>query len=117
MLLCLCYQGRWAYNYWEVEQNVQKHMKSIFTMLVEMIQEELEHYESYLDILDRSRVIVMDPDHGEIQVEVYLPIPLSSLDTLPDVIPHLDRVRDSVNNYIPDRSTLQKYYEDVSIQI
>ncbi|XP_041357844.1 uncharacterized protein LOC121374798 [Gigantopelta aegis] len=100
-------EGVWAYNYWQVEENTMKHLMNIMTLMKEIIQEEFEKYTPFLQIFKKSKVTVYDPEHGEIQMEMYLPIPLQSLDTAPNVLPHITR---AYNRYIPDGQTLQKYY-------
>ncbi|XP_067679783.1 uncharacterized protein [Haliotis asinina] len=104
-------EGLWAYNYWQVEENLQKHIHSIYEIIKEMVEEEIEKYTQYLNFLEKSKVTVWDPEHGEIQMDVYLPIPLKSLDSLPEMDAYVDRVRKTVDQYLPDRETIKQYYD------
>ena len=56
-----------------------------------------------------SPVTIYDPEHGEIQAEFFLPIPLKSLDTLPviDLYKYYDMIKaqtKKISNNIPDMS-------------
>ncbi|XP_046361600.2 uncharacterized protein LOC124138779 [Haliotis rufescens] len=104
-------EGVWAYNYWQVEENLQKHLSSIYEIIKEMVEEEIQKYRQYLNFLEKSKVTVWDPEHGEIQMDVYLPIPLKSLDSLPEVDSYVDRVKNAVDRYTPDRETIKQYYD------
>ena len=101
------HQGKWAYNYWQVEENTKKHLTNVVTLIKEILQEEFEKYTPFLQIFKKSKVTVYDPEHGEIQLEVYLPINVQSLNTVPTVMPRIQRF---YNRYIPDGQTLQNYY-------
>lgn len=103
----------WAYNYWQVEENLQEHLSSIYEIIKEMVEEEIQKYRQYLNFLEKSKVTVWDPEHGEIQMDVYLPIPLKSLDSLPEVDAYVDRVKNAVDRYTPDRETIKQYYDKV----
>ncbi len=105
----------WAYNYWKVEENLKKHMESIYEMIKELVEEEFYNYREKLVFLEKSRITVWDPEHGEIQMELYLPVPLESLDTLPELdTSYLEKAKNTLKKYIPEKKTLQKYYERVS---
>ncbi|XP_067677414.1 uncharacterized protein [Haliotis asinina] len=57
------------------------------------------------------KTTVWDPEHGEIQIELSLPIPLKSLDTLPDVQPYVHKAKTTINEYIPAKTTLKRLYK------
>ncbi|XP_046569575.1 uncharacterized protein LOC124277891 [Haliotis rubra] len=102
-------EGVWAYNYWQVEENLKQHLQSIYEIIKEMIEEEVQKYREQLVFLEKSKVTVWDPEHGEIQIDLYLPIPLQSLDTLPEIQTYVQRAKTAINTYIPDKATYQRY--------
>ena len=97
-----------------MEENIQEHLRSIFETLKDLIEDEVKQYRDQLVFLQKTRITVWDPAHGEIQAELYLPIPLESLKELPDVQPYVQQAQTSVNKYIPQRSTITRYYNTVS---
>ncbi|XP_071088621.1 uncharacterized protein [Haliotis cracherodii] len=101
-------EGVWAYNYWQVEDNLKDHLQSIYETIKEMVEEELQKYKDSL-LLIKPDVTVWDPEHGEIQVELYLPIPAQSLDTLPEIQTYVQKAKTAISMYIPDNATYQKY--------
>ena len=58
---------------------------------------------------------VWDPEHGEIQSELHLPVPMTSFNTLPDVTPIVQQYNDVVDHYVPSKDTVQYFYDNVSI--
>lgn len=107
-------QGVWAYHYWQVEENLQKHLRSIVTLLKEIVQEELEVYTRHFRFLKDSHVTVWDPEHGEIQAEIRLPVAMETLDSMPDMTPLVEQYNDAVDNLVPDMDTVQYFYDNVS---
>lgn len=113
----MCPQGAWAYHYWQVEENMKKHLRSIVTLVKDIIADEMEVYASHFRFLRDSRVTVWNPDGGEVQVEVSLPVAMETLDSMPDVTPivrEYNNAISTVNNYVPDRETIQDMYNNVS---
>ena len=108
-------QGVWAYNYWQVEENLKKHLISIAELLKEIVQEEVEMYTRHFRFLQQSHVTVWDPAHGEVQAELALPVAMDTLTALPDVTPLLDRYNDVVDTVVPSKDTAQYFYDNVSI--
>ena len=106
-------QGLWAYRYWQAEDNLKKHLHSIATLLKEIVQEELQVYTRHFTFLQKSRVSVWDPEHGEIQAEIHLPVAMETLDSMPDVSPLVDRYYDVMDS-MPDMDTVQYFYDNVS---
>ncbi|XP_071116773.1 uncharacterized protein [Haliotis cracherodii] len=102
-------EGVWAFNYWQVEENLKQHLQSIYDILKEMVEEEVQKYREQLVFLEKSKVTVWDPQHGEIQIELYLPIPVQSLDTLPEIQTYVQKAKTAISTYIPDRATYQRY--------
>jgi len=68
-------------------------IKSEFLAEVSDIREAIMNFE-------KSSITVWDPEHGEIQTDVYLPLPVQTLDTLPtyDVNSYASRVQSYVPN-------------------
>lgn len=109
-------QGAWAYKYWQVEENVRKHAQSVVELISEMIKEELEKLTEKVAFLQQSKVTVYDPEQGEIQAEVVLPIHLKSLREMPDLQfyhTYLQQANDAIDQYVPDKSTVLHYYNQV----
>ena len=67
---------------------------------MEEIEKELNEIRATIIRFEKSSVTVYDPAHGEIQMELHLPVPLKSLDTIPDVdlVPYINKVK----KYIPN---------------
>ncbi|XP_076436385.1 uncharacterized protein LOC143275928 [Babylonia areolata] len=103
-------QGVWAYNYWQVEDNLKKHLHSIATLLKEIVEEELHVYTHHFRFLQKSHVTVWDPEHGEIQAETYLPLAMETLDSLPDMTPLVTQYNEVMSS-VPDMDTVQYFYD------
>jgi len=105
-------QGVWAYNYWEVEENLRKHLLSIAELLEEIVQEEVELYLRRFDFLQKSHVTVWSPEQGEVQAELHLPVPMKTLTEMPNltplfidtVVPIHDNALYFYDNYVPEMS-------------
>jgi len=105
-------QGVWAYNYWQVEENLKKHLISIAELLKEIVQEEVEMYTRHFSFLQKSQVTVWDPKQGEVQAELHLPVAMETLTSLPDVSPLVERYNDVVDTVVPSRDTVQYFYDN-----
>ncbi|KAL8597069.1 hypothetical protein ACOMHN_057558 [Nucella lapillus] len=103
-------QGLWAYHYWEVEENLKKHLHSIATLLKEIVQEEMEIYTRHFRFLQQSHVTVWDPEHGEVQAETHLPVAMETLDSMPDVTPLVTQYQEVMKS-MPDMDTVQYFYD------
>lgn len=112
--ILLLTQGKWAYNYWEVEENVVELAKSLVKNVRELISEEIKDMRDSILNLDKSRVIVYDPQRGEIQLEIFLPVAVKSLREVPDtsVPKYIRAYKKFANSYIPSRnfSVYDTYY-------
>jgi hypothetical protein len=113
----MCSQGKWAYQYWQVDENLVKHMESIVTLMKEIVQEELRMYQPHFRFLHDTNLTMWDPAHGEIQAEIHLPLPMATLTSLPDVTPLVEQYNDVVDNYVPSQDTVQYFYDNVSVKI
>ena len=102
-------EGVWAYKYWQVEDNLEKHLRSIATLLKEIIEEEMDIYTRHFRFLQRSHVTVWDPEHGEIQAEISLPVAMETLDSMPDVTPLIDQYNEVMNS-VPNMDTVEYFY-------
>ncbi|XP_061171948.1 uncharacterized protein LOC133181472, partial [Saccostrea echinata] len=103
-----------AYKFWEVEENIKSVMKNVFDMIKKDIEEEFAILKNSISNLKNSRITVFDPKSGEIQMDTYLPVAMSSLKELPKVsvtkyvnrlhsyIPKYPNKWGSVSDYIPD---------------
>ena len=54
-----------------------------------------------------------DPQHGEVQAEIHLPVAMETLDSMPDVTPWVEQYNDVMNS-LPDEDTVQYFYDNVS---
>lgn len=66
-------QGVWAYQFWQVENNAHMALAQLLQLLKDVTLLEITRVKNAIVDLDKSRVIVYDPQHGELQFEVYLP--------------------------------------------
>jgi len=105
-------QGLWAYHYWQAEENLVKHMESIVELLKEIVEEELNIYTAHFRFLQDSHVTVWDPEHGEFQAQLRLPVAMETLDSMPDVTPIVEQYNDVMDNYVPDMDTVQYFYDN-----
>ena len=89
-----------AYKYWEVKENAQAVIDAIIEWVKEEVERELSDVQATLINIAKPEVTVYDPENGEIQTEVHLPLPVESLDTIPsvDVTPFVNKAR----QYIPE---------------
>ena len=73
---------------------------AIYDWILEEIETELDKLTATIIRLEKSAVTVYDPAHGEIQMELHLPIAIKSLDTVPVVnfVPYVNKAK----SYIPN---------------
>lgn len=99
-----------AYKYWDV----QEHSTSVAQFLMDWIREEVEKEISDIKAtilnLKKTTLTVYDPEHGEIQAEIHLPIPVKSLDVIPEVNVDFSRLQ----KYVPEMPTIQLPTVDVT---
>ncbi|XP_067677415.1 uncharacterized protein [Haliotis asinina] len=76
-----------------------------------LVKQEVKNYTRDALTMYGPKITVWDPEHGEIQIELSLPIPLKSLDTLPDVQPYVQKATTAINEYIPDKTSLRRLYK------
>lgn len=110
-------QGAWAYRYWQVEENARRQVKNVVELISEAIMEEFEKLTEKLAFLKQSKVTVYDPELGEIQVDVVLPLHFKSLREMPDLQfyeTYLQQANDAIDQYVPAKSTVLHYYSQVS---
>ncbi|KAL8574772.1 hypothetical protein ACOMHN_035315 [Nucella lapillus] len=103
-------EGVWARDYWQAEENLHKHLASIATLLEEIVEEELQEYTRHFRFLQKSHVTVWDPEHGEIQAEIHLPLSMETFDSVPDVTPLVTQYN-NVMKKVPDMDTVQYFYD------
>ncbi|XP_048255783.1 apolipophorins-like [Haliotis rufescens] len=107
----------WTYKYWDLDSNLRLTMLRLYEASRDMIFMEMNKLKDSLVDLDKSRVIVYDPLNGELQVELYLPVPLKSLAEAPDfnIRHYIRKVKNFVDRYIPGRnySVWDTYYKFV----
>ena len=63
--------------------------------------------------LENSQMTVWDPQHGEAQAQIRLPIVMETLNSIPDMTPLVNRYND-VMEAMPDRDSVQYFYDNVS---
>lgn len=114
---CMLLQLVWTYKYWDLDSNLRLTMLRLYEASRDMIFMEMNKLKDSLVDLDKSRVIVYDPLNGELQVELYLPVPLKSLAEAPDfnIRRYIRKVKNFVDRYIPGRnySIWDTYYKFV----
>merc|ERR1711970_1321103 len=47
-------QGMWAYNYWQLEENIRKNAKQVLELIKEIIEDELKEYTHNLNLMSRN---------------------------------------------------------------
>ena len=73
------FQGKWAYNYWSLDGKVRRAMMKLYEVTKDAVFKEINTLKDTWMDLDKSRIIVFDPQRGELQFDIYLPFPLQSL--------------------------------------
>ncbi|KAK6188791.1 hypothetical protein SNE40_004897 [Patella caerulea] len=107
-------EGKWAYNYWQVEDNVKLQLHQLKDLLKNMIREEIEKYKAKFSLIPSVNVTYFNPNQGELQTDVYLPLPLTSLDRLPTDLykAYIQDMKNMAKSYLPTQESLQKMYDD-----
>lgn len=104
--------SQWAVKYMEVEKKARQAVDWMKDQSIETAKDKaLEWTKNYLQ-LEKTRFTVWDPQRGDFQVEIYLPITLRDLQTLPkiDVKKYVVRARNFINKYMPDNIYVWDYY-------
>jgi hypothetical protein len=70
---------------WNLEQTMDAAIKGAVDLSKNLILMELIRLKNYLIDLEKTRVIVYDPQKGELQFEIHLPVPLKSLTEAPEI--------------------------------
>ena len=107
-----------ANKYWELEDNLGNMTNSVLQWAGSEVMDQLRSLEHNLVKAATAPNYIYDPTHGEIQVDLYLPIPLKSLDTLPEV-PGMNSFALGRNvrhlfNMVPVIGGLTEYLPDLS---
>ena len=68
-------------------------------MAREEIKEEIDGIKNVMTHLQNSKFTVYDPQNGEIQMDSYLPVPMTSLKTLPSI--SLNKHINRISSYVP----------------
>ena len=89
-------QGKNAYKYWEIREHVETVAKAISDWVREEIENEIADIKATVLRFKKTTLTVYDLEHGEIQAEVHLPIPLKSLDALPTVDVDMSSMEDLI---------------------
>ena len=63
----------WAYQYWHVDRNMKMAVAQLLELAKDVALLEITRIKNSIVDLDKSRVIVFDPENGELQFEIYLP--------------------------------------------
>ncbi|KAL3871450.1 hypothetical protein ACJMK2_039447 [Sinanodonta woodiana] len=101
--------GKNAYKYWEIEENVKLVLRKIYLTIHRAVEEELTFMEHFVN-MSNSGITVYDPVNGEIQADIYLPIPLQSLDVLP--VLNIRKYSNRINSYLPGSFDISFYIPD-----
>lgn len=96
-------QTVWAYQYWHVEHNMQLAMHQLIELARDVTLLEITRIKNAIVDLDKSRIIIFDPQNGEMQFEVYMPVSMKSLAEAPDLRlnKYINRIRSWTATYIP----------------
>ena len=78
-------QGADAYKHWEVEENAKAMVDAVYDYMLEIVYDELDSLKNTVTHMQNTRVTVYDPAHGEIQMDTYLPVDVTTLRELPRV--------------------------------
>ena len=105
--LCIYhFQGTDAYKHWEVEENAKAVVDTVYDYILGVVCEELDSLKNTVTHMQNSKVTVYDPAHGEIQMDTYLPIDVTTLRELPRVNDTFDMTYlNKLRSYFPSRST------------
>ena len=109
------FQGKNAYKYWEIRENTEAVVMAIYNWMIEEIEKELDKLTATIVRFEKSSVTVYDPEHGEIQMELHLPIAIKSLDSVPVVnfVPYVNKAK----SYIPSMPSISLPSSDVTTWI
>jgi len=110
-------QGSWAYKYWDVEKSLKTNLDNMYTLLVEIVEEEVREMSRDMQSLYKSPITVWAPEQGEIQADLPLPVKVTRLDEVPDLSPltkRVERTAAQVAAYLPDHSTWETIKKTVS---
>ncbi|XP_041360319.1 uncharacterized protein LOC121376501 [Gigantopelta aegis] len=106
-------QGKWAYNYWSLDGKVRGAMMKVYELTKDALFKEINDLKDTWMDLDKSRIVVFDPQRGELQFDLYLPFPLQSLAHPVDYSfdKYITKATRFVHRYIPGtkRSIWSKY--------
>ncbi|KAL5015760.1 hypothetical protein ScPMuIL_005349 [Solemya velum] len=99
-------QGVWTYQYWEVDDNLKELKDKIFESLYDTVMLEKSRYLDCIRNLRKPHIIVFDLEKGEIDVEIYLPVPTEDFYHLPslNVTKYFTKLRYMADKYIPARN-------------
>ena len=99
-----------------MEENARTQVLNLIKLISKLIEGEVEKLTEKLSFLQQSQVTVYDPEQGELQAEVVLPIHVKSLRELPDFQvfqDYLQQADDVVKQYTPAKATVLHYYNQV----
>ncbi|XP_035827340.1 uncharacterized protein LOC101854594 [Aplysia californica] len=99
-------EAKWAYAYWEVEENLQKNIHTLMKLLQEIIEDELKEL---VDSTYRNPITVFDPERGVLVLDLDLPISVDRIDQLPDLEPLMNDAREIVDTLSPHANRVSKY--------
>ena len=93
-------QGAWAYRYWNVEKNTRENIIRLGRLIGEVIEDEFHKLTEKLQFLRKSRMTVYDPEDGQIQVELVLPVPVRTLQEKPDISDYVKSYNNVMDRYV-----------------
>ncbi|PVD35439.1 hypothetical protein C0Q70_02401 [Pomacea canaliculata] len=108
--LKLYYQvkGTWLEDNLKIFQSMGSSLASMALTLKKVVSSELSHSMRHFQCPWPSRITVWLPQDGEVQAEMCLPVPLQSLDALPDVADYVTSVFSAVVSYYTQSSTARE---------
>ena len=106
-------QARWAHQYWRTEESLKRHLVSAARLLEEIVREELALYAKHFRFLRDSRVTVWQPERGEVQAELHLPVAMETLTSAPDAAPLVAHYRHVAGRLARGKDAVTWMYEQV----
>lgn len=70
--------------------------KAVVDWIREEIENEIADIKAKVLRFKKTALTVYDPEHGEIQAEVHLPIPVKSLDSMPNIDVDMSKMQDLI---------------------
>jgi len=110
-------EGKWAFQYWDVKENIKTNLDNIFKLLVEIVEDESKEIIDDLKSLYNIKNPITVWQQGEIQADFPLPIEVRRLDEVPDFSPITKKAKRTLTRvaaYLPNQASWESFKEIVS---